>query len=150
MSNPLLRTLLAASVSLAAACAGSGYQGVPRPVSQVVPADACRVFVARENGTRGAIRNVRVFDGDFEIGLIAADEYLVWDRNPIRGVGRLVFEGIEPKLAAVENVFDLPREPGTTSYFAIRIDSKNKPMVERVSDEAGRALIDARSPAPIR
>ena len=43
----------------------------------------------------------------------------------------------------------MPREPGTTSYFAIRIDDKNKPMIEQVSDQAGQALIDSRDPAPL-
>lgn len=146
-----LSALLVASVALLAACAGAGHQSVPRPSSVSVPADACRVFVAREDTLAGSIRSVRVFDGDVEIGLITEDEYLSWDRRPARGVGRLFFEGLGPKLSQVENVFDLPREPGTTSYFAIRIShDEHKPEIERVSEEAGRALIAARSPAPMR
>ena len=106
------------------------------------------MYLGRESTVAGSIRNIRVFDGDDEIGVISQDEFLCWDRKPQRGVGRVVFEGIDPKLRAVENVFDLPREPGTTGYFAIRVDhSGHKPEVVQLSPVEGLALIEARSPA---
>jgi hypothetical protein len=142
----LLLTLFLAS------CAGSGYQRVAMPLpSASVPGDRCRVYVAREKTAAGSIRNVRVFDGDTEIGVIHEDEFLCWERKPERGVGRLVFEGISPDTAAVENVFDLPREPGTAGYYAIRIEhSGRRPEITPLSSEAGKALIEARSPATPR
>lgn len=144
--------LLALAVLTLSACAGSGHQRVPMPLSgSSVPNDRCRVYVAREDTTAGSLRNVRVFDGDTEIGIIHEREFLCWERKPGRGVGRLVFEGLSPDTAAVENVFDLPREPGSTGYYAIRIlQSGRKPEVTLLSTEAGKALIEARSPAAIR
>ena len=137
---------------LLGACAGSGHQSVPMPLlGSSVPSDRCRVYVAREDTQAGSIRNVRVFDGDREIGVINEDEFLCWERAPGRGVGRVVFEGLSVDTAAVENVFDLPREPGASGYYAIRIlHSGRKPEVARISDEAGKALIEARSPAALR
>src|SRR5262245_27633075 len=144
--------LLALATLALSACAGSGHQSVPMPLSgSNVPTDRCRVYVAREDTTAGSLRNVRVFDGDTEIGVIHEREFLCWDRKPGRGVGRLVFEGLSLDTAAVENVFDLPREPGTIGYYAIRIvHSGHKPEVTPLSSEAGKALIEARSPAAIR
>jgi len=143
---------LALFVLLLASCAGSGHQRAPMPpLGASVPSDRCRVYVAREDTHAGSIRNVRVFDGDTEIGLIHEKEFLCWERKPGRGVGRAVFEGLSVDTRAVENVFDLPREPGTTGYYAIRIlHSGHKPEVTLLSDEAGKALIDARSPASVR
>jgi hypothetical protein len=134
---------------LLAACAGSGYQRIPVPdLDASVPGDRCRVYLARADTTAGSIRNVRVFDGETEIGVIHEDEFLCWERQPERGFGRAVFEGLGPNLAAVESVFDLPREPGTTSYYSIRIVyGGHKPEITLISSEEGRALIEQRSPA---
>jgi hypothetical protein len=141
-----------ALVLLLVGCAGPGGQRVPMPPLEAsVAGDRCRVFVAREDTVAGSIRNVRVFDGDTEIGVIDEQEFLCWERKPVRGYGRVVFEGIGLELAAVENLFDLPREPGTTGYYSIRIPHEgHKPEVTLLSSEAGLALIDSRSPATIR
>lgn len=143
---------LAPLALLLGACAGSGHQLVPMPVTQAsVLGDRCRVYVTRQDTLPGSIRNVRVFDGEDEIGIIAEGEFLCWDRRPQQGVGRVVFEGLGPKLSAVENVFDLPREGGTTSYYSIKIvQSGHKPVVELLPVAEGKALIEARSPAGVR
>ena len=143
---------LASLAFLLTACAGSGHQLVPMPAIEAnVPDDRCRVYVARADTLAGSIRNVRVFDGEDEIGIIAEGEFLCWDRRPQQGVGRVVFEGIGPKLAAVENVFDLPREAGTANYYVIKIvQSGHKPEVERLDGVAGRAMIEARAAASVR
>jgi hypothetical protein len=145
-------SLLASLSVLLVACAGAGHQSVPMPLpGSSVPSDRCRVYLAREDTTAGSLRNVRVFDGDTEIGVIDENEFLCWDRRPGRGVGRVVFEGLSYDTQAVENVFDLPREPGTIGYYAIRIEhSGRKPEVTPLSMEAGKALIEARSPAKTR
>lgn len=139
---PLLFTLVTA-------CAGAGYQKAPRPVEgSPVPGDRCRVYVARADGTTGSIRQVRVLDVDEEIGAIAEGEYLCWDRPPVRGVGSLVYEGFAPQLRGVENVFDLPRVAGSTTWFSISIPhSGRQPQIEALSPEEGRALIARRKPA---
>lgn len=137
---------------LLAACAGPGHQRVPMPsLDESVPSDRCRVYLAREETTAGSIRNVRVFDGETEIGVIDQHEFLCWERVPGRGVGRVVFEGLGPQLASVESVFDLPREPGTIGYYSIRIVyGEHKPEITPLSNEEGQALIKARSPAVVQ
>lgn len=150
-----LRSL--ASVALLAllpACAGAGHQNIPRPdENSPVSNDRCRVYVLRGDDAVGSAHQVRVLDGEAEIGSLAEDEYLCWERPAQRGMGTLVYEGPGQNIHSrdVENVFDLPREPGTTSYYAIRIPREGrKPEVTRLTDEAGRALIDSRSPAKVR
>ena len=149
MRPMLAPRFLALLVLLLGACAGSGHQNVPMPaLDSRVAADRCRVYVAREDSRAGSIRNVRVFDGDDEVGLIHEDEFLCWERRPQRGVGKVVFEGVSLDTLEVENVFDLPRDAGMTGYYAIRIQhSGRKPEVTPLSMEAGKALIEARSPA---
>lgn len=145
-------TRLFAPTLLLVSCSGPGHQRVPMPrEGSAQPTDRCRVFVAREDTHAGSLRNVRVFDGDTEIGVIDEDEFLCWERLPQRGVGRVVFEGLSPDTRAVESVFDLPREAGTAGYFAIRIlHSGRKPEVTQISEAEGKALIAARAPAPVR
>jgi hypothetical protein len=143
---------IAALALLLAACAGSGYQRVPMPPPDAsVPADRCRVYLARQDTTAGSIRNVRVLDGDTEVGVIHEDEFLCWERKPERGFGRAVFEGLGPAIASVESVFDLTLAPGATGYYSIRIVyGGHKPEITPLSPEEGRALIEQRSPARIR
>jgi hypothetical protein len=113
-------------------------------------ADRCRVFVVREE-VRGWLRNVRILDGQTEIGLLERDHYLCWDRLPERGVGTALFEGIEPKRQEVENVFDLPREPGSTGWFALSIErAQRQPLIRALTPDQGRALVAQRRPAPVR
>jgi hypothetical protein len=131
------------------ACAGAGQQSVPMPAAEsAIPAERCRVYLAREDSLPGSLRNVRVFDGDTEIGEIGQSEYLCWDRRAGRGVGRLVFEGASLDTQAVESIFDLPREAGSTTYIGISIlHQGHKPEVETLKSEAGKALIATRTPA---
>jgi hypothetical protein len=138
-------------VFLLGGCAGSGHQRIPMPqVGAPVPGDRCRVFVAREDSHAGSLRNVRVFDGETEVGLIDEGEFLCWERRPQRGVGRVVFEGLSPDTRAVESVFDLPRVAGTTGYYSIRIlHSGHKPEVTLLAESEGKTLIATRTPATI-
>lgn len=65
-------------------------------------------------------------------------------------MGRLVFEGVSLDTQAVESVFDLPREAGSTTYFAISISHEyHKAEVEMLKSDAGKALIAKRSPAKV-
>jgi hypothetical protein len=143
-------TFLAAALAGAlSACAGATYQLLPSPPpgSTVAP-DACRVYVARLDVTAGSLRNVRVFDGDTEVGVLGEEDYLCWDRPARRGPGFAVFEGIDFRTQEVENVFDLPREGGTTAWFGITVRREDrKPTVEPLSGVDGNALIAKRRPA---
>jgi hypothetical protein len=133
------------------ACAGSGHQRIPMPpLGSSVPADRCRVFVAREDTPAGSLRNIRVFDGETEVGVIDEGEFLCWERRPQRGVGRVVFEGLSPDTRAVESVFDLLREAGAVGYYSIRIlHSGHKPEVTPLREDEGKALVARRKPAPV-
>jgi len=149
-----LRSL--ASVALLAllpACAGAGYQNIPRPdENSPVSADRCRVYVLRSDDAVGSAHLVKVLDGEAEIGSLAADEYLCWERPPARGMGTAVYEGPGQNIHSrdVENVFDLPRQPGSTSWYSIEIEhSGRQPQVKLLSPMEGRALIAKRKPAKL-
>lgn len=142
----LISSLLALTL---AACTGPGRQSVPWPdEGSAVAADRCRVYVLRENVGPGSARQVRVLDGEDEIGTLAEGQYLCWERRPVRGIGTLLFEGFAPQLREVENVFDLPREAGTTSYFLVTIPhSGHQPQARRIEAAEGAALVAQRRPA---
>ncbi|MSR62933.1 MAG: hypothetical protein EXS08_10865 [Planctomycetes bacterium] len=138
-------------LALLSACAGAGHQNIPRPdENSPVSSDRCRVYIARQDVAAGSVRQVRVLDGEAEIGAIAEDEYLCWERRPERGMGTLVYEGPGQNIHSrdVENVFDLPRQAGTTTWFAIEIPhSGRQPQIRQLSPLEGRALIAQRRPA---
>jgi hypothetical protein len=139
-------------LALVSACAAPSWQNVPQPDPNApVPADACRVVLVREGKLIGRAREVRVYDSEVQIGSLGENDYLCWDRPAARGMGRLVFSGYELDGGPVENVFDLPREGGTTTWFAIRLRGEDrKPIVESVPPEEGRALVADRKPAEPR
>ena len=142
----------ACATVIACACSSPGYQRADMPpVAAPVALGKCRVYVAREAGV-GGWRPVRVFEGPIEIGVIASDEYLCWDRTSnARGTGRVIFEGLDPSIGDVENVFDLPRDGGSTTYFGIRISlDTRQPVIEKLSTEDGQAMIAKRKPASPR
>ena len=146
-----LRSLASVALfALLSACAGAGHQNIPRPdENSPVSSDRCRVYIARQDVAAGSVRQVRVLDGEAEIGSIAEDEYLCWERRPERGIGTLYFDGFAPALKEVENVFDLPRQAGTTTWFAIEIPHAGRqPQIKELSPLEGRALIAQRKPAP--
>lgn len=136
---------------LVGACASAPHQQVARPdENSAVAANRCRVYLARDENTGAALRNVRVSDNGTLIGRIGNDEYLCWDRPLTQGVGQAFYEGIDPGYSDVENVFALPREAGTTTFLCVRIGSLRKPEIATLSAEEGRALIAKRKPAPAK
>ncbi|HEX6885967.1 MAG TPA: hypothetical protein VF530_21515 [Planctomycetota bacterium] len=149
---PRRSLLLAVMTGLLAACGGAAHQRVPAPPPGApVAASTCRVYLARQDVVAGSWRNVRVFDDDTEIGVLGEHEYLCWDRPAGRGVGSAVFEGIDFRTREVENVFDLPREGGTTAYYGLTVNREDRqPRIERLSEADGRALIAQRRPAKRR
>jgi hypothetical protein len=140
---------LACSLALAA-CSSESYQRTPQPgAGSPIAPGACRVYVLREAGST-AFGSVTVFDQGEEIGKVAEHEYVVWDRPAERGVGRIVFE-VGPDRHTTENVFDLPREAGTTSWFALRIAFQGrKPEVVKLEAKEGTALVAESNAARVR
>ena len=136
---------------LATACASPSHQLVPMPAadSEVGP-EISRVYVVREKLFVGWLKDVRLFDGELEIGALRAGRYLCWDRPAERGVGVARFQGYELDGQEVESVFDLPRTGGTTTWLSIRLrQGDRKPIVETVPAAEGQALVAEREPAPI-
>jgi hypothetical protein len=145
--RPLAR--LACALALAA-CSSESYQLTPqpRPDAPLAPG-ACRVYVLREPGSTG-FGSVTVFDQEQEIGKVAEREYVVWDRPAQRGVGRVVFE-VSADRHTTENVFDLPREAGTTSWYTLRIVFQGrKPEIVKLDAKDGAALVAESTPARVR
>mgnify|MGYP001829065181 CR=1 FL=1 len=142
----------AALLPLTLACTASTWQVVPRPdVDAPIPPGHARVVVVREFGFVGGLREVRILDEGREIGVIGPSGYLVWDRVADRGVGRAIFSGYVLDGGEVENVFDMPREAGSTTWAVLRLRSGDrKPVAEAVSDKEGRELIASRDPAEVR
>ncbi len=142
----------AASALLAAACASVTTQSVPLPdPASVVAADLCRVYVLREGELIGSLKDVRIYDGEREVGSLTEGGFLCWDRRAIRGVGRAVFAGYTLDGGPVESVFDLPRQGGSTSWLVISLRSGDrKPQIQAVDEKHGRELVGARKPAELR
>lgn len=153
-----LPSLLAAlALTLLFSCSVGTRQLLPMPSQAVAVSDPglCRIYVARTHEARGAIRKVTVFDGDQEVGTIARDDFLCWERQPVRGLLTMVYEGGALN-ADYESLFDLQPEPGGVYYVAVTIDPKSdnpqdtslrKPHARLLDLEEGRQLIADRSPA---
>lgn len=139
----------AALLAALAACAGPSHQNVPMPAEDsAVRADSTRVYIGRMAQVAGSWRNVRVFDNDREIGVLAENEYLCWDRPARQGVVRLIYEGLGFDQDAVEGFCEIPAEPGGTVYLGIEIQSeRRKPSAVRVDEARARAALKDRVPA---
>ena len=151
---PILLVLVS---SLLSGCALGTGQVLPMPSQDVELTDPslCRVYVARDQQTRGAVRKVTVFDGEQKVGTIAMGQYLCWERRPVRGLLTMVYDSgaLAPEY---EGLFDLQPEAGRVYYVAITIEPKpenpqdtslRKPQARLLSEEEGRAMITSRSPA---
>jgi hypothetical protein len=143
------KCLILAALVLATGCKAPSFQQVPRPDEHgPVGPQRCRVYLMRADDLQESLRNVRILDDGVEIGRIGGKEYLCWDRPAKMSVGQAIYEGLDPSYGKVENVFELPREAGTTTWLCVRIGKLKKPEIVPISPEEGRALIAERKPAP--
>jgi hypothetical protein len=144
-----LLELAVACVALASACSAPPFQNAPRPnETGPVAADRARVYLARSDDAKDMFRAVRIIEDGVVIGRIGGDEYLCWDRPLTMGVGQAFYEALDPGYGDVENVFELPRGGGTTTWLVVRLGKLRKPEIAPLSPEEGRALIAKRKPAP--
>jgi hypothetical protein len=157
-----VRLALLACAALAAACAASSKQLVPMPPQDVELShpELCRVYVFRSSQVMGSPRTLQVFDGETEIGKLAGDEYLCWERPAGRSLQRVYYDG--PRLTAGEReqLLDLQAAPGSVHYFGIslRRTSEQKahggtigsPRLESLSADEGRELLKQTKPASAR
>ncbi len=149
--QPARKSSVAALLFLMAACATTTTQSVPLPdPASPVASDLCRVYVLREGDLIGSLKDVRIYDGEREVGTLTQRGYLCWERRAIRGVGRVVFAGYTLDGGPVESVFDLPRQGGSTSYLVIGLRSSDrKPQIEAVDEKRGQELLAGREPAKV-
>ena len=152
MRSPLPTLAAVVATLLLFACAASSWQAVPRPrPDDPLPEGRARVVVVRTFGGLGSLREVRIWDGEQEIGVLGEDGWIAWDRSARRGVGRAVFEGYVVDGGPVESLFDLPRDAGTTTWAVLSLQGGDlKPTARVVSAEEGRKLIEEREPAEVR
>lgn len=147
-----LRLAAAVVISLLASCSTTSWQVAPQPKpDDPIPAGRARVIVVRESGAIGSMREVRIYEDERQIGVLGENGWLAWDRVAQRGVGRVEFQGYKIEYGTVENVFDLPREAGSTTWAVLRLRrSDRKPMAEVVTPEEGRKLIAECTAAEVR
>ncbi len=145
------------------ACAADSYQRVPLPSQTVELADPahCRVYVARSSQVRGAIRELRVYDGDTEIGCLGPGDYLCWERAPGRSLLRVVYEGPEIDRGDLEELQDFSAGAGEVRYFAVTLKrggedvvafgkKTGSPLLQPLTAQEGRKLVSECDPAEVR
>ena len=146
-----MRILALLAGTLLAACSSSTYQKVPFPRQDVVvsSSDVARIYVARQS-LLGSLFNLRVSDGGTEVGTISQDEYLCWERQPGVGLIVLVYEGPRVDGGDIEGLLPIECEAGVAYYYLIEIErAYKKPFGTLLDEQAGRALIAEREPAPV-
>jgi hypothetical protein len=157
--NPRQLALAFLSVAaLASACSAPSGQLVPMPSQDVELSrpELCRIYVARSSQPMGALREMRVFDGDTEIGSVDGGEYLCWERTPGRIVVRALYEGPALDRGEQEEMFDLQAEAGGVYYFTVELaktsdmttggEKRGSPQLVALSRERGRELLAGSSP----
>jgi len=154
-----LRWVILVVAALAAACASGSKQLVDLPSQEVelTRPDLCRIYVLRSSQLMGAVRTMRVFDQDQEIGTLGTDEYLCWERPAGRTLVRALYEGPEIDRGDQDDLYDLQAEAGTVVYLSVSLLTETEPLVsgggrgspklKRLSREEGRDLVKHGSPA---
>jgi hypothetical protein len=144
---------------LAAACAASSEQLVPMPSQDVTLSrpDLCRIYVLRAAQPMGAVRTMRVFDQDREIGTLAGDEYLCWERPPGRALLRVVYEGPRIDRGELEDLYDLQADAGSVHYLGVGLlrvnepealgDRRGSPRLHPLGATEGRKLVEESEPS---
>lgn len=139
--------------AVAASCSVDSYQRVPMPAQNVsvTNANVARIYVVRDDTTLVQKKEVRILDGDDEIGTLTSKTYLCWERPAGRRLGRAFYESLDPSRGRLDGVWDINCEPGQTYYFNVRVGKEDgRPSVELVEEEEGRRLVAERKPAPQR
>jgi hypothetical protein len=145
--HSIQRLLLLLTLTAAAACSTPNRQAVPLPDLEAAftRGDVGRVYVARATQTLGAVRALRVYDGDRFIGTIGRDGLLCWERPAGRNPMRVVYERQKIDGGEIENVIGLDVQAGSEFFYEVRLEKNTKkPEVVLLSEADGRALIAKR------
>lgn len=142
-----------------AACAAGSAQRVPLPAQDVelTRPELCRIYVFRSAQLMGRVRTLRVYDQDLEIGTLAGDEYLCWERPAGRTLIRAVYDGPKVDRGQQEDLYDFTAQAGAVQYFvvALRTESEHtaygkkrgSPLFSPISAAEGQALVQGTKPA---
>ncbi len=122
--------------------------------------ELCRIYVFRSTQLMGSARELTIHDQDTEIGSLAGDEYLCWERPAGRTLLSAVYRGPAIDRGEQEDVFDFSAEAGQVQYFVIALRKESEhtsfgkkrgsPLLEAVSAEEGRELLRHTRPAERR
>ena len=147
------RLLLAALLllPLASGCTTApARQNVPFPSQsvEVTRGDLARIYFVR-SGWVGIVEDeVRVFDGDTEIGGLTPSTFLCWERPGGRSVGRVTYDRSGPGRGELEGYTDLDCPAGSAYYFQVTVEREGgDPTVQPIDREEGRRLVAERKPA---
>jgi hypothetical protein len=149
----ILPLLLLAFLTTFASCAGSGFQKVPMPPQTIPisPGDVCRVYVLRSSDVRGSLNDIRVLDGDYDIGTIESDEYLCWERQPGRTLLKFYYAGMGAGGKTTEGLVDLEGQAGHVYVYSVTVSYPDrKPEADLLSEADARAILKDRKPAPVK
>jgi len=148
MRTPILCALLL----VLASCAAGSYQRAPIPSQEVEVSSSSvsRIYLLRMPEAKGFYRNVRVEDNDREIGQIANDQFLCWERPPARTLLTLTIEPVELAGGKESQLFvDVDCEAGQAYYYAISLDAAwQRPKVRQLERDEARQLLAGLSLPP--
>ena len=143
----------------AAACSATSEQRVPLPSQDVelTRPELCRIYVFRSPQVMGTVRTLRVFDADTEIGCLAGDEYLCWERPAGRTLLRAVYEGPRIDRGEQEDVYDFTAVAGTVLHFVVGLRTESEhtaygkkrgsPLLQPVDATQGKEMLKGAKPA---
>jgi hypothetical protein len=131
-----------------AACSGPASQKSPLPNQDVAVTspDLARIYCVREEPVVGLFSGeISVLDGSTTIGQLTSSTYLCWERKAGRTLGRATYESMSPMLGNLDGLADFDCKAGKVYYFNISVRKQDgKPVIERLSEEQGRALVAKR------
>lgn len=146
----LRAALLCALTALSSACAADSYQRVPFPRQdvEVSSSSVSRIYVLRPGEAKGFHRYVLVEEDTHEIGRVANDGYLCWERGPGRFLLTLTIEPVELADGKPQQLFvDVKCEAGHTYYYAVNVNASwGKGEVRPLERGEARPLLEELSP----
>jgi hypothetical protein len=143
----------------AAACGATSEQRVPLPSQEIelTRPELCRIYVFRSRQPMGSARELRIYDQDTEIGSLAGDEYLCWERPAGHTLIRAVYEGPEIDRGQQEDLYDFTAVSGAVQYFVVGLRKESEhtafgkkrgsPLLTPVDVAEGRELRRTTKPA---
>ena len=131
-------------------CSAPSHQRVPFPAQDVTVTrdDLTRIYFVREGWVGFKEENVKIQDGETEIGTLTSATYLCWERPGGRTVGWAYYDNLGATRGEDQGVADLDCAAGRAYYFKVTVAREGgKPEVHPLDPEEGRRLVAQRKPA---